>query len=208
MYINYSALWRKLAEKNLSKSDLMELTGLSSRVIAKLAKNETVTTDTIAKICTALNCGVSEVMECSSERELSFYQYSRAFGKVVEETGEVRKSSFVWKGQKYVLYVTKKKATKATRIDCGEDQTLYWTQLYIGGGHGRPSEVKTFLFRLVPEEDTIPVVVIKGKPGLITGLDEGIWVSSKNGKLKNKNQAFVMSEAAFKVFDPRKNASV
>ena len=34
MYIHYSKLWGLLAEKELSKSDLIELTGLSSRVIA------------------------------------------------------------------------------------------------------------------------------------------------------------------------------
>ena len=50
MYIDYSNLWKLMAEKGLSKSDLMELTGLSSRIIAKIAKNETVTTDTIARI--------------------------------------------------------------------------------------------------------------------------------------------------------------
>ena len=54
-----------MAEKGLSKSDLMELTGLSSRIIAKLAKNETVTTDTIARICTALSCDVADIMQFS-----------------------------------------------------------------------------------------------------------------------------------------------
>ena len=39
MYIDYSNMWKLMAEKGLSKSDLMELTGLSSRIIAKLAKN-------------------------------------------------------------------------------------------------------------------------------------------------------------------------
>ena len=71
MYICYSRLWKLLAEKGLTKSDLMEITGLSSRVIAKLSKNETVTTDTIAKICTALSCDVADIMECSSENTLS-----------------------------------------------------------------------------------------------------------------------------------------
>ncbi len=205
MYINYSKLWKLLAEKGLSKSDLMELTGLSSRVIAKLAKNETVTTDTVAKICTALRCNVGDMMECSSESELSLYHYSLAFGRTVEETDRVKKSSFVWNGQKFVLYVTKKKATKSTRIDCGEDNTVYWTQFYIAGGHGRPSVVKTPLVKPIAAADAITVVIIKGKPGTITGLDEGIWVSAKNGKLRDKRQIFLMSEAAFKVFEPKES---
>ena len=39
MYIDYSNLWKLLAQKGLTKSDLIQLTGLSSRIIAKLAKN-------------------------------------------------------------------------------------------------------------------------------------------------------------------------
>ncbi|MBR5943291.1 MAG: helix-turn-helix transcriptional regulator, partial [Clostridia bacterium] len=42
MFMDYSKLWKLLAEKDLSKSDLMELTGLSSRIIAKLNSNKTV----------------------------------------------------------------------------------------------------------------------------------------------------------------------
>ncbi len=202
MYINYSKLWRLLAEKGLSKSDLIDLTGLSSRVIAKLTKNETVTTDTVAKICAALRCNVGDMMECSSESDLSLYHYSLAFGKTIEETDRVKTSSFVWNGQKFVLCVTKKKATKSTRIDCGEDNTVYWTQFYIAGGNGRSSVVKTPLVKPFVAADAITIVIIKGKPGTIVGLDEGIWVSAKNRKLRDKHQIFVMSEAAFKVFDP------
>ena len=54
MYIAYSKLWKLLIDKGISKTDLMELTGMSSRVLAKLSKNETVTTDTVARICSAL----------------------------------------------------------------------------------------------------------------------------------------------------------
>ena len=50
------------------------------------------------------------------------------------------------------------------------------------------------------KKDEITLVVIKGKAGEIIGLDEGIWVSAKNGKLKSKNDVFVMSEAVFKIF--------
>ena len=62
MYIDYSNLWKLLIDKGMTKSDLIELTGISSRVLAKLSKNETVTTDTIARICTALNCDVGDIV--------------------------------------------------------------------------------------------------------------------------------------------------
>ena len=47
------------------------------------------------------------------------------------------------------------------------------------------------------------IVVIKGKPGLITGLDEGIFVSSR-GKIKTNKDIYVMSETAFKLFGGQK----
>ena len=50
------------------------------------------------------------------------------------------------------------------------------------------------------EKDEITLVVIKGKPGVIVGLDEGIWVSAKKGKLSSEKDIFVMSEAVFKLF--------
>lgn len=202
MYINFSRLWKTLAEKELTKSDLMELTGLSSRVIAKLAKNETVTTDTVAKLCAALHCRVEEVMECAEESELSLCHYSRAFGKILEETESVRKIGFFRGEKKYVIYQTKHRASRTTRIDCGEDGTVYETCFYIGGGHGTPSVVKKVLVRPVRNGDETVLVVVKGKPGTIAGLDEGMWVSAKNGRLQGKNDIFVMSEAAFKVFEP------
>lgn len=203
MYINYSKLWKLLVEKGLSKSDLMEITGLSSRVIAKLAKNETVTTDTIAKVCTALSCDVSDMMECSHENTLSLYHYSRTFGKVMEENETIQKVGFVFHGQKYVIYLTKKAATKATVIYCEKDGTVYWEQHYMMGGICTPSIVKSVLVKPTRNPDEIVMVVIKGKPGTIVGLDEEIWVSARNGKLNGQKDIFVMSEAAFKLFEPK-----
>ena len=211
MYINYSKLWRLLAEKGLSKSDLMELTGLSSRVVAKLTKNETVTTDTIAKICTALSCGVSDVMECVSESDISLYQYFRSFGKVIEENENVKKVAFTFREQKYAVYITKETATKATQIMCADNGSVYWRQYRISFAHmssfgtsaaGPLNDVKV-LVKPTRAADEIAIVVIKGKPSIISGLDEGVWVSAAYGKLKGKNDIFVMTEASFKLFSPK-----
>ena len=207
MYISYAKLWKLLAEKELTKSDLMELTGLSSRVIAKLTKNETVTTDTIAKICTALTCDVSDMMECSTENSLSLYHYSRSFGELIEESENIRKISFTFNGQKYVIYHTKKAATKSTRIYCEKDGTIYWEQLYRVGGPVAHLLEKNVLVKPKRNAEEIVIVVLKGKPGTITGLDDGIWVSARNGKLRGQKDIFVMSEAAFKIFSYKDQAT-
>ena len=207
MYIDYSNLWRLLAEKGISKTDLMQLTGLSSRIIAKLAKNETVTTETIAKICEALSCNVGDIMSCTDENAMSLYQCFRAHSAVIEENEAVKKAVLDWRGQTYAVYMTKKTATKATRIYCEEDETVYWEQYHMMGGPCTPAVVKSVLVKPHRAPDEIAIVVIKGKPGGITGLDEGIWVSAKNGRLKGKRDVFVMSEAVFKLFAPENAAS-
>ncbi len=61
--ISFDPLWKTLFERKLSKGDLAKQTGLSSSTIAKLGKGESVTVDVIARICFALKCTISEVIE-------------------------------------------------------------------------------------------------------------------------------------------------
>ncbi|NLI71459.1 MAG: helix-turn-helix transcriptional regulator [Bacteroidales bacterium] len=69
MSISYKKLWKLLIDKNMKKKDLMEVSGISSASIAKLGKNENVNTETLVKICTALNCDISDIMEMEIEIE-------------------------------------------------------------------------------------------------------------------------------------------
>lgn len=63
MKVSYKKLWKLLIDKNLKKKDLRKMTGLSTVSIAKLSKNENVTTDILVKICNALSCNISDIME-------------------------------------------------------------------------------------------------------------------------------------------------
>lgn len=47
----------------MKKKDLCEAAGISHASVAKLGKNENVTTDVLVKICTALKCDISDIME-------------------------------------------------------------------------------------------------------------------------------------------------
>jgi len=201
MYIDYSKLWKLLVDKNMSKTDLITLTGISSRVVAKLSKNETVTTDTIARICSALNCDVSDVMECVSEENLSVYGAYKKYGVCVAENELFETIEFTVAGQKYTVYQSKQSATKATQIHCEENKTVYWVQFYpVGHIAGVP--VKTVLIKPYRKNDEIVIVLIKGKPAVIVGLDENGFVSSR-GIRKSKSDIYVMSEVAFKLFSPQ-----
>lgn len=63
MAISYKKLWKLLIDKDMKKKDLQKLAGVSSASITKLGKNENVNTDIIMKICVALKCDVSDIME-------------------------------------------------------------------------------------------------------------------------------------------------
>ncbi len=201
MYIDYSKLWKLLIDKNMSRTDLMNITGISSRVLAKLSKNDTVTTETIARICSALNCDVSDIMECVSEEKLSIYGAYKKHGVCVAENELFKTVQFTLAGQKYTVYQSLQTATKATQIHCEKDRTIYWVQFYpIGYIQGPPT--KTVFVKPFHESDEIVIVLIKGKPGAILGLDDNGFVSSR-GTQRTKNDIYVMSDAAFKLFNPQ-----
>ena len=67
MAISYKKLWKLLIDRDLKKKDLPTLAGISSASVTKLGKNENVNTETLEKICRALNCDISEIMEMTED---------------------------------------------------------------------------------------------------------------------------------------------
>ena len=63
MTVSYKKLWKLLIDKDMKKKDLCIAAGISHASMAKLGKNENVTTDVLVKICTALNCDIGDIME-------------------------------------------------------------------------------------------------------------------------------------------------
>jgi len=63
MATSYKKLWKLLIDKDMKKQDLRVAAKISSSSIAKLSKGENVNTDILVKICNALNCDVSDIME-------------------------------------------------------------------------------------------------------------------------------------------------
>ena len=53
----------------MKKKDLREAANLSPSLIAKLGRNENMTTDVLARICKALNCDVGDIMEMLPESD-------------------------------------------------------------------------------------------------------------------------------------------
>jgi DNA-binding Xre family transcriptional regulator len=61
--MNYDKLWHILIDKKMSKKDLRLRAGVSTAVIAKLGKGASLTTDVLVKICDALDCNITDIME-------------------------------------------------------------------------------------------------------------------------------------------------
>ena len=71
MAISYKKLWKLLIDRDLKKKDLQRMAGISSASITKLGKNENVNTDILEKICTALGCGIADIMEITPDEDPS-----------------------------------------------------------------------------------------------------------------------------------------
>lgn len=67
MAISYKKLWKILIDRDMKKKDLCEAAGISHTSMAKLGKSENVTTDVLVKICVALGCDISDIMEITED---------------------------------------------------------------------------------------------------------------------------------------------
>jgi DNA-binding Xre family transcriptional regulator len=63
----YKKLWKLLIDKNLKRTDLKKLAGISSGSLAKLGKDENVSMDILQKLCQALECNIGDIMDLVPE---------------------------------------------------------------------------------------------------------------------------------------------
>lgn len=67
MKLSYKKLWKLLIDRDMMKKELAQQAGISTASIAKLGKNENVNTEILLKICSALKCDISDIMEVVSD---------------------------------------------------------------------------------------------------------------------------------------------
>lgn len=63
MATRYIKLWKLLLDKNMKRTDLISVAGISANVLARLGKNEYVALESLEKICKALNCEIGDIVE-------------------------------------------------------------------------------------------------------------------------------------------------
>ncbi|MDY6306701.1 MAG: helix-turn-helix transcriptional regulator [Oribacterium sp.] len=63
MEVSYKRLWKLLIDKDMKKKDLVKVAHISTYTINKLNRGDNVNTDTLVKICSALQCSIEDIME-------------------------------------------------------------------------------------------------------------------------------------------------
>lgn len=66
MAVSYNKLWKMLIDKGMSRTQMRLKAGISTKALAKLGKNESVNIDILIKICGALDCDITDIMEIVS----------------------------------------------------------------------------------------------------------------------------------------------
>lgn len=69
MAISYNKLWKLLIDKDMMKKDLRIKSGITTNALAKLGKNEHISTLVLEKICKTLNCNIEDVCEFVNDGE-------------------------------------------------------------------------------------------------------------------------------------------
>ena len=68
MAVSYNKLWKLLIDKGITKTEMRKRVGLSTNVLAKMGKNETVSMETLARIAAVMECGLDDIVEINKEK--------------------------------------------------------------------------------------------------------------------------------------------
>lgn len=67
MSVSYKKLFKLLIDRDMKKKDLRALAGIGNSTMTKLANNENVTVEVMAKICKALNCKMDDLIDINPD---------------------------------------------------------------------------------------------------------------------------------------------
>ena len=69
MSVRYNPLWKKLIDKKMTRSEMRVGAGISTRALARMGKDEDVSTEVLSKICAYLHCDLNDIIELVPEDE-------------------------------------------------------------------------------------------------------------------------------------------
>ncbi|RJQ40106.1 MAG: XRE family transcriptional regulator [Nitrospiraceae bacterium] len=63
MGVSYKKLWMLIIEKDLKKTQVRQMANVSASTFSKMSKNEYVALDVLVRLCIALDCELSDIVE-------------------------------------------------------------------------------------------------------------------------------------------------
>lgn len=69
MKISYKKLFKLMIDRKMKKKELKELATIGNSMMSKLANDENITMEVIAKICYALDCKIDDIVEIIPEEK-------------------------------------------------------------------------------------------------------------------------------------------
>jgi DNA-binding Xre family transcriptional regulator len=63
MTVSYKKLWKLCIDKDINKTQLREMSGLSPAVIARLSKGEVVNMESFLQIADVLKCSIADLVD-------------------------------------------------------------------------------------------------------------------------------------------------
>ncbi len=69
MAVSYKKLFKMLIDRNMKKKTLCEKAKVSQGTISRMAKDEPVSMEIVAKICLALDCTLDDIVEIIPDEE-------------------------------------------------------------------------------------------------------------------------------------------
>ena len=69
MSVRYNPLWKMLIDRKMNRSQLRVGAGISTRALARMGKDEDVSTEVLSKICAFLHCEINDIIELVPDEE-------------------------------------------------------------------------------------------------------------------------------------------
>jgi len=63
MAVCYDKLFHLMIDKDITNAQLREKAGVSANIITRLKKDQYISLESVESICSALNCGVDDILE-------------------------------------------------------------------------------------------------------------------------------------------------
>lgn len=69
MAVRYDRLFHLLIDRKITNAQLAKKAGVSANIITRLKNDQYISMESVERLCTALNCGVDEVLEFVERKE-------------------------------------------------------------------------------------------------------------------------------------------